>query len=247
MTKYSYTKLPLIFTLILLIFTSCSHKEKNDSAEYLYIEAMKELKNKNYTQAIELFEKINDNHPLSKWSVKGQIMITYAYYKQGSYDEAAGAAQSFIQNNPNHKDVPYVQYLYAMSYYNRIPNIKRGQDNTKIASYGFRELIARFPDSKYSEDAGKKLHVVDEHLAGAKMEIGRYQISNKNYVGAIKHFNNVISNDKNSNQMPEAYYRLFEIYYKIGMNSEAQKALLQLKQLYPESRWYQYAIKIQAN
>ena len=138
-------------------------------------------------------------------------------------------------------------YMKGLSLYHQIPDINRAQDNTKQASFTFRELIARFPNSKYSSDAKGKLNFIDEHLAGAIMSIGRYQIKTSNYIGAIDSFNQVINRYHYTKQVAEAYFRLIEIYYKIGINSEALGAFNNLKTFYPKSNWVNLATKIDSN
>ena len=243
---YKYNFISLLVIISFFALSSCSKKKEDTSAEYVYTKAMKELKNKNYSESIKLFEEINDNHPLSNWANKGQIMTAYAHYKKEDYDDAIAAAQSFIQNNPIDKNIPYVMYLKSMSYYNRISDITRGQDNTQMASYSFRELIARFPDLDYSKDSIKKLITVDEHLAGATMSIGRYSIEHENYVGAIQNFNKVINRYKHTNQTPEAYYHLAEIYKKIGMKKEHERALSIIENKYQDTKWGKHAKKLAA-
>ena len=227
----------LFFIFALLPLFSCTKKEQEQSAEYNYIEAMKLLKSNRYEEAADKFDKMLDEHPFSKWSVKGQVMAIYCYYENKDYDVVVDNAENFISDNPAHPDIPYVYYLKAMAYYNNIPDISRGQDQTQLASYSFRELIARFPETDYAEDARGRLALVDEHLAGAKMQIARYLMTNANYVGAILNLNNVIVAHKNTEQIPEAYFRLAEIYSRIGMRDEAQKAILTLQNLDEKSEW----------
>jgi outer membrane protein assembly factor BamD len=237
-------KLTLLLVISLVVF-SCSKKKPENSAEYSYIKAMKMLKDKRYIEAAEAFEKIDDEYPLSKWAIKGQTMAAYAFYKQEKYDEVVRIVDNFIHLNPNHEDVAYMQYLKAISYYQRMPDIKRGQDYTKMASVSFRELIAKFPNTKYSDDSMDKLLIINEHLAGAKMSIGRYQMDNQFYIGAIKNFNEVVDNYSQTKQAPEAYFRLAEIYYKIGIKNESRKALLKLKESYQDNQWwYKYGNKL---
>ena len=69
------------------------------------------------------------------------------------------------------------------------------------------------------------------------MSIGRYQIKVKNYVGAIKYFQKVTLRYRYTNQVSESYFRLAEIYYKIGMLDESKKAVDILKTNYPQSNW----------
>jgi len=235
--------LPFLLSALLL---SCSKKDEKTSAEISYIKAMKLLKNKNYSEAASDFEKIDDEFPFSKWAIKGQTMATYAHYKDEDYTKLLTVVDDFLRLNPSSEYVPYMLYMKALSYYNQIPSIERAQDNTQQASFTFRELVARFPDSDYTDDSKEKLIFVDEHLAGAKMSVGRYQIENKNYVGALKNFSEVIERYRQTKQVPEAYFRLVEIYLKIGLKEEARKAEKNLHEKFPENYWTKLAEKIDA-
>jgi len=230
-------KLFPIFIIGVLLFSCAKDKDKNISVEAAYTEAMKILKEKRYSEAAEKFEKIGDDYPLSKWSLKAGTMAAYAYYKDKKYDEVLKTTDDFIRSNPANDAVPYMQYLKGLAYFDLIPNTKRSQNDSQLASYTFRELIARFPDSIYADDARKKLVIVDEHLAGAKMEIGRYDMRTENYIGAIENFQDVILRYKNTNQAAEAHYRLVEIYHKLGMKDEAQEAAEDLQESYPDNEW----------
>ena len=239
----------LLFSLIIFLLCtslfSCSKKaEEKSNAEIAYTKAMKLLKQKNYTSAAEAFLKIEDDFPFSKWATKGQNMAVYAYYKEEEYPKLVQVVDDFVRLNPANETLPYMLYMKGLSYYNQIPEIDRAQDNTHQASIIFRELIARFPDSEHSQDAKKRLAYVDEHLAGAKMSIGRYQIKVRNYVGAINSFTEVTERYRFTNQAPEALFRLTEIYYKIGLKSEGKKAFKILAENFPRNNWTKLASKI---
>lgn len=229
----------LVFNLILFLSFSCSTKKEKPepSAEKAYLEAMKLLKSKSFFESAEAFEKIDDDFPFSKWALKAKTIAVYAYYKNEDYEKLNEVANDFIRLNPANDYVSYMLYMKGISHYNKIPNITKSQDDTQESSYIFRELIARYPDSKYAIDAKSKLDYIDEHLAGHLMSIGRYQIKVKNYIGAIKYFQKVTSRYHYTNQVSEGYFRLAEIYYKIGLLEEAKKAVDILKESYPQSNW----------
>ena len=237
--------LVLVFCQFLIF--SCAGKKKEDSAEYAYTEAMNKLKQKRYSEAAESFEKIDDDYPLSRWSIKAQVIAAYCYYKDEKYDETIKVVEDFIRLNPANSDIAYMQYLRSMSYYNRIVEITKAQDDAQMASYNFRELIARFPGSDYAIDAKERLNLVEDHIAGAKMSIGRYQMKMANYVGAVQSFKEVIDRHFATNQAPEAYLRLFEIYYKIGLKKQSEEMKAELEKSYPESKWYTYAKEVKIN
>jgi tetratricopeptide (TPR) repeat protein len=97
-----------IISLILCSFLvfSCSSKSKDhDTAEYAYTEAMKKLKDKRYAEAAESFEKIDDDYPLSKWSIKAQVIAAYAHYKEENFVEVIRVCDDFIRLNPANSNV----------------------------------------------------------------------------------------------------------------------------------------------
>lgn len=231
-------KLVHIILIVFIAFfaSSCaSKKEEVKSAVESYKQALKTLNDKRYSEAAEKFEGIYDDYPSSKWSIKGGNMAVYAYYKDKKYEDVIRVADTFIDLNPAGEYVPYLQYMKSISYFNMIPNVNRGQDYTELASYAFRELAARFPNSDYAADAKDKINIIDERLAGAKMSIGHYQLKNDNYVGAMLHFSDVVDRYDHTKQAPEAYFRLYEIYYKLGMKDQAQIFKKELKNRHGDS------------
>ena len=228
-----------IFLLILAfgIVFSCKSKEEKLGVEASYIKAYELLKDKSYSESAKEFEKLDDDFPFSRWAIKGQTMALYSYHKSDEPEKVIQVAEDFLRLHPSSEFAPYMIYMKGLTYYNRIPPIDRAQDETQKASYAFRELIARFPDDEHTLDALKKLNFVDEHLAGSKMAIGRYQIKTKNFIGAIKNFDEVCLRYRLSKQVPEAYFRLFEIYQKIGIETEANKAKEHLLSRFPSSYW----------
>jgi len=234
----------LCLALAFLLLISCAKKDEKNDAEISYTKAMKLLNKKNYSEAAAEFEKIDDDFPFSKWAIKGQTMAVYARYKEEDYTKLLTVADDFLRLNPNSEYVPYVLYMKGLSYYNQVPSIESAQDHTQQSSFAFRELIARFPNTDYSADARAKLEFIDEHLAGTKMSIGRYQIRSQNYVGAIDNFKEVIARYRQTKQVPEAFFRLAEISYKIGLKDEGKKAVKQLQSRFPENYWTNLAEKI---
>jgi outer membrane protein assembly factor BamD len=241
-------KIFLALLTIATILVSCAKKaEEKPSAEISYIKASKLLKQKSYAEAAEAFEKIDGEFPFSKWAQKAQTMAVYARYKEEDFTKLISLSDDFLRLNPSSEYVPYVLYMKGLAFYSQIPPIESAQDNTQQASFVFRELAARFAASDYAFDAKEKLAFIDEHLAGAKMSVGRYQIKSQNYVGAIENFHEVIFRYRQTNQVPEAYFRLVEIYYKIGLKSEGKKALKILTKKFPQNNWSQIALKIDAD
>lgn len=238
--KLFATKLLLFF---LIIVSSCKSIEEVPTPESLYLKAFELLQKKDYNLSAQAFEKVDDEFPYTKWAIKSQTMAVYSYYRLQEYDKVIQMTDDFIKLNSASEYLPYMLYMKGLSYYNKIPSIDRSQDHTQEASFAFRELIARFRDSQFVDDAKERIAFIDEHLAGSKLSIARYEISDQNNIGAIKNLNDLINRYPLSSQAPEAYYRLIEIYFRLGMKDQAKDIIKILQTKYPKNYWTKDSLK----
>lgn len=238
------------FMAILFTMTSCGwlglDEEKKQEyverpADEVYQSATKALDEENYLKAASLFQTVERQHPYSKWAVKAKLMTAYSYYYEGLYDDAIGALEHFIKLHPSNSEVPYAYYLRALCYYEQISDVSRDQEMTILAQQNLKELIQRFPESKYAKDARMKLDLTQDHLAGKEMVVGRYYLKKDHYSAALNRFLNVIKKYEKTSHTPEALHRLVECYLMMGLNDEAQKAAAVLGHNFPDSKWYEYS------
>lgn len=235
--------------LSLNLVAACSstpEEEVTPSAEELYNTGYKQLKKTQWLKAAETFEQIELEHPYSKWATKAKLMGAYAYYKDRQYDDAILALDRFIKFHPGNKDIAYAYYMKGLCYYEQIVGIEKDQDNTKKALEAFRQVIVRFPDTDYAQDARLKMDLIYDHLAGQEMEIGRYYLRQKNYLSALNRFSEVVNHYQTTAQIEEALYRQVEIYKILGLDKEAADALRVLGHNYPRSKWYKDARRLSA-
>jgi len=235
----------VIIFITIFILTSCSSTKKEKTAVKEYKKAMKILKNNNFVECANKFDEIIEEFPFSHLAKEAKILASYCYYKDKSYPETITLAEDYISNYPSDKNVIYMQYLRSISYYNQMPSISRSQFESKLALYGFRDIMSRNIDSIHAKDAMKKIKIINENIAGYHMEIGRFYQKKENYIGAINNFNYVIDNYSFTSQYPESLYRIYSIYYKLGMFDEAGKAKnLLLKKGLKNNKWLKYLQKI---
>jgi len=204
----------------------------------LYNKAMDALLEENYTAAAKTFDEVDAQHPYSVWATKSQLMQIYAYFQNGSYNDAILAADRYIQLHPGNRDVTYAYYLKAVSYYMQIVDVGRDQKLTELALKALDDVVRRFPDTKYARDAKLKLDFTRDHLAGKEMEIGRYYLKRREYLAAMNRFKRVIDNYQTTTHVPEALERLVEINLALGLTSEAKANAAVLGYNYPGSQWY---------
>ncbi len=209
--------------------------------ETLYTIAKETLDRRQYRTAALMFDEVERQHPYSVWARRAQLMSAFSYYAARQYSEAILAAQRFLTLHPGNKDAPYAYYIIAMSYYEQIADVSRDQKVTAQARDALTELVRRFPDSPYARDARLKLDLVNDHLAGKEMAIGRFYANSRQWIAAIRRFQNVIDNYQTTSHVPEALHRLTEAYLALGIPEEARRAAAVLGANFPGSRWYERA------
>lgn len=214
-------------------------EEEKISAEEQYNKAQDGFEKKNYKKAAEDFLEVERNYPYSEWATHAQIQAAYAYYKDEEYNQALGTLERFIKLNPGSESVSYAYYLIARCYYNQISSVERDQEMTVKARKALNDVVQRYPESDYARDAKFKLDLVEDHLAGKEMAVGRYYLERKQYIGAINRFKTVVEDYPTTAQVEEALHRLVEAYLSLGVVPEAQKYAAVLGHNYPGSEWYQ--------
>lgn len=204
--------------------SSCANIDKEKTPKEEYQKGLNSIKNSNFVECYNKFDEIIDEFPFTIWSKESKILSSYCYYKEGLYDKVISLSEDFINNHISDQNIIYMQYLRALSYYNQMPDIARSQQDSQIALYGFRDVIARNSDSLYANDAKNKIKKINENIAGYYMEIARFYEKKQDYIGAINQLNYVINNYSFTGQYPESLYRIYSIYYHLGIIDEAKKA-----------------------
>lgn len=210
----------------------------------LYAAAKDKLDAKQYEVAAALFDEVERQHPYSPWARRAQLMSAFSYYMAQKYNESIQSSRRFLSIHPGNKDAGYAYYLIALSYYEQISDVTRDQKITQQSLTALNEVVRRYPGTQYATDARLKIDLVNDHLAGKEMEIGRfYERSGKWLAGTLR-FRTVVDKYQPTSHTPEALYRLVESYLALGVPEEAQKAAAVLGSNYPGTEWYQKAFKL---
>jgi outer membrane protein assembly factor BamD len=171
-------------------------------------------------------------------------MEAYADYQNLDYDAAISALGQFIELHPGNSEISYAYYLRALCNYERIADVRRDQTFAHNALKGMQEVISRFPDTTYAKDAVLKIALINDHLAGAEMEVGRWYLGQKFYIAAIGRFRTVVEKYQTTSHVPEALERLVECYVSLGITDEAKATAAVLGYNFPGSFWYQDAYNL---
>ena len=254
MTATSPLKLPVLAAAMcaLVLTSGCAGGGgKNKDTAYvardvdtLYAAAKARLDKGDARQAAALFDEVERQHPYSPWARRAQLMSAFSYYAARDYTKSVQSAQRFLSIHPGNKDAAYAYYLIAISYYEQISDVSRDQKVTQQARQALSDVVRRYPDTRYAADARLKIDLVNDHLAGKEMTIGRFYQRSGKWLAAAVRFRNVIDSYQTTSHTPEALYRLVECYLSLGIPEEAQKAAAVLGNNYPASKWYNRAFDL---
>lgn len=226
------------------MFATSVEEENIVPAEELYSTAVSNMESRRIITAIDNLEKLERQHPYSSYDERGKVLLTFAHFQIGKYQEAVLAADRFLAVHPRSAEVPYVLFLKGSSYYNLITDTTRDQETARDAISTFELLISNHGSSRYAEEARPMLAIAKDQLAGKEMSVGRYYLGNNQYTAAINRFREVVENHSTSSHVEEALYRLIEGYLKLGLVGEAQTAGAVLGTNYPTGEWYNRGFRL---
>ncbi|HXU92591.1 MAG TPA: outer membrane protein assembly factor BamD [Gallionella sp.] len=257
---------------LLLTLSACSLLEPlpdgsapvtQQSAEEIYDLGKTELNNGNYDQAIKLFESLQSRYPYGRYAQQALLEVAYANYRQGEAEAAVSAADRFIKQYPNNPHVDYAYYVKGLANFNGEIGILKsigGQDPTerdpKAAQdsfAAFKELVTRFPDSKYAPDSKVRMHYLVNALAKYELHVASYYLRRGAYIAAANRAQGILAQYPNSPSTREALEIMVQAYDALGMadlrddakrvlakNAPAGEAEAVPAETKPEKSWWQF-------
>jgi outer membrane protein assembly factor BamD len=209
------------------LFGDKGDPKKEWTAEQYYQAAKEELDNRNWEPAAKLYEQLESKFPYGRFAQQAQLEGAYAYYKQGETAQAIAAAEKFIKLHPNHSSVDYALYLKALSNFKedlgpfaRLVKQDLADRDPKAAREsfeGFKELVTRFPESRYADDSRERMAYLIEALARHELNVAKYYLSRGAYLAAANRAQDAITRFPHSPVHREALDIMVEAYDRMGM------------------------------
>src|SRR3974390_3834180 len=216
-----------------------------DPADKLYNEGLFLLNNKqDYEGAAKKFDEVDRQNPYSDWARKALLMSAFSYYQAQKYEDCINAAKRYVTLHPGSPDAAYAQYLIGMSYYDQILDVSRDQARAERAIDALQQVVRKYPSSEYAVSAQKKIGMARDQMAGKEMDVGRFYLNKRDFIGAINRFKVVVTQYQTTRHVEEALMRLTECYLSLGILDEAQTAAPLLGHTFPDSAWYKDAYRL---
>ncbi len=241
-------QLSVLLMVALLAGCSSFGKEADVTRDWsprrLYNSAKTALDGGEYEAAIEFYQKLESRFPFGQYAQQAQMEIVYAYYRFDEPASAIAAADRFIKLHPAHPNVDYVYYIKGLTSFNEgkgiidrfIPRDDSSRDpGAARASFKvFARLVERFPNSRYAEDASKRLLYLRNNLSRHEVNVAEYYMKRGAYVAAVNRARYVVENYQKTPAMPDALVLMAKAYKLLKLDKLSADALRVLKLNYPE-------------
>ena len=217
--------------LVALVLTACASATKDNTATWstdkLYSEAKDESKAGARDKAIGLFDKLEGRAAGTTLSQQAQLEKAFAQFKTGDKIQAVATLDRFLKLHPASPAIDYALYLKGLvnfndnlglfSFITRQDLSERDQKAAKDSYEAFRELVNRFPESKYTTDARQRMTYIVNSLASYEVHVARYYFGRGAYVAAINRAQVAISDFQGVPAVEEALDILIQSYDALGM------------------------------
>ena len=215
------------------------------SAEQLYKNAHEAMLDGNYTRAVKLFETLEARYPYGRYAQQAILEGAFSNWRNGEQAAATAACDRFIRTYPNHPSVDYAYYLKGLVYFREDQGIfgyvyeldlsERDPKQMRESFAAFKELAAKFPQSRYAEDAQVCMRYLTNALGMYEVHVARYYYARGAYVAAANRAQASLVSYPRTPSNEHALEVMVRSYQKLGLTQLAEDAKRILEKTYPES------------
>ena len=240
--------LSVLATLLLAgcgLFSEVPDETIGWSAQKLYGEAKDSMNGRDWQKAIKYLEKLEARYPYGRFAQQAQLEVAYCYWKDNERASALAAADRFIKLYPNHPNVDYAYYLKGLINFNELQGLlsfltnpdmtDRDPKATREAFEAFKEVVTRFPESKYTPDSTARMHYLVNALASHEVHVARYYMKRTAYIAAANRAQYAIQHYPQAPAVEDAVFILVRAYDALGMTELRDAADRVMRTNFPNS------------
>ena len=243
-----------VFALTLLlaqagcgIFSGDKDAKKNWGVEQYYAAAQEELTAGSYEAAIKAFEALEARYPYGRYAQQAQLQIAYANYKLQNTAETVAACDRFIKQNPASPGVDYAYYLKGLvnfrgdlglfSFLASNDLSDRDPKAAREAFDSFKEVVTRFPDSRYAADSRQRMEHLINALASHEVHVANYYLERGAPLAAANRAQYALTTYARAPATEEALAIMIRAYGQLNMPQLRDDAARVMQENFPGSRY----------
>ena len=257
LSRLSARSLCLLLLLAVVSMSGCSSikgmfkkdKDANEGVpvEQLYDKAHKSMVDGNWSGAVLVYKRLIAQYPYGPYTEQALMETAYAEYKSGANDDAVSTIDRFIRTYPTNRNTVYMYYLRGLVDSNRDTvflqkvwtlDASRRDLGTPMQAYNdFKTVLDRYPNSRYAEDARKRMSELRNMFAKHELETSLYYLRRGAYVAAADRAKYLLETYPQSTWQNDAVAALGEAYTRLGNQALAADARRVLEQNDPNHPW----------
>lgn len=230
----------------------CASSPKDDpssqaSLDKLYAEAKEDLSVGSYEKAIKSLERIEGRAAGTLLAQQAMLEMAWAQFRSGEKVQAIATLDRFIKLHPSSSGFDYALYLKGIVNFNEDTGLfgrfagqdvsERDQQASREALTAFRELIARFPASRYAEDARTRIDFITNMLARHEVHVARYYFERGAFLASANRAQTAVTEYQFAPATEEALFLMAASYKALGLKELQSGAERVLQKNYPTSKY----------
>lgn len=228
---------PLAATaLAMALLAGCAHGPKKiPPASVLYKQAQNALTVENWKAATSRLRQLLSTYPFGEYATQSRLDLIYAYYRSNQPDEVAKQSDEFVRENPASTYVPYALFMKGAGYANalqpgpldvvfRTSLADRNPTDQQQAFSAFKQLLTRYPKSRYAIQARQWMVLVRDRLANYDLLVARFYVRRKNWVAAVDRASAVVTQYPATPSARPALEIMIKSYRALGEDKLADAA-----------------------
>ena len=215
------------------------------SAEQLYKNAHEAMLDGNYTRAVKLFDTLEARYPYGRYAQQAILEGAFANWRNSEQAAATAACDRFIRTYPNHPNVDYAYYLKGLVYFREDQGLfgyvyeldlsERDPKQMRESYAAFKELVEKFPQSRYADDARVRMLYLTNALGMYEVHVAQYYYNRGAYVAAANRAQTALVDHPRTPSNEIALNVMVNSYRKLGLPQLADDAHGILERTFPKS------------
>lgn len=218
---------------------------QTDAVEALYQQAMEDLDDGLYTEALDGFASLKTKYPYSRFAALADLRTADTHFKRGKFLEAVDAYRSFLRFHPSHGDAAYAMFQIGEAYFEQAPEdwwflppaAEKDQGSTRLAITAYRDMLARFGSSEFAAPATEKLTLSLAKLAEHELYVARFYFQRERWKAAVSRAKGMLQDYPGSPYDAEGLWILGRGQLELADKPAAADALARLAKDFPASEY----------
>ena len=221
---------------VLLLASGCAHKYENPITKdtqqpdkVLFDTSIDDIEHGRYERARLTLQTMMNTYDTSEFLAKAKLAVADSWKREGG---AHGMAQAeaeykdFILFYPNMEEAAEAQYKICDMQYLQMDKSDRDNVHARLGDAECKDVIQKWPNSKYATDAAKMEREIQEVLADGEMKVAEFYAKKggNGYFSSANRANNLVDQYPLYSRADDALWMAADDYNQMGDKFENKQA-----------------------